>query len=385
MVNFLRQLENPQIKAHKFFEVMRDFRKGGLNPENYEEFLQEVHNLPSIINRTTKDYEVFEKFKLSDISEFEFNVILREVQRRGIDSSKKCWHPQAGPTTCKLDKTGKILVSAAHSIQNNGVLSKVAEDGHVMGYALDKGEFDGTHVGKNLASIFWGFCNTHDAIFNPIETSAYIGSDEQHFLFAYRGFVVAAHKKIEVSNWLDFGDQSANDIAEDKRIFDDAINSKTFDILETEVFELPAFYPIAVSSSFYLDFDFEGNPIPHSETRMENIFVTLLPLENKTLFLLSYLKQDQNLYGNLGSQLRARNNLKSDITMLIAAHVENVYFNPTYYRTFIEKHEKALEEIFIQSQMDHATIGENDELQINFSFTPSDYLNNQFEVNFFGY
>ena len=93
--------------------------------------------------------------------------------RRAIEKSKKCWHPEANPGTCKIDGNWKIIVSAAHSIQNNGVLSNIAEKGHVMSYVYDKGEFDGKEIGKNLASFFWGFCITHDAIFNPIETSPY--------------------------------------------------------------------------------------------------------------------------------------------------------------------------------------------------------------------
>ena len=36
MVNYLNYLENPQINHEKFYEVMRDFRKGGLNPNIYE-------------------------------------------------------------------------------------------------------------------------------------------------------------------------------------------------------------------------------------------------------------------------------------------------------------------------------------------------------------
>lgn len=118
---------------------------------------------------------------------------------------------------------------------------------------------------------------------------------------------------------------------------------------------------------------------------MEDIFVTLYPFENKTYFLLSYFTQDKHLYGNLGNQLRERNNLKSDITMLIAAHTENVYFNPVYYKTFIEKYEKTLELIMFHTQFDHATIEDDNEMKINFSFTPSNYLDNPYDINFFGY
>ena len=318
------------MNPEKYFEVMRDFRKGGINPEMYPEFIETIKQLPRLGLRRTSDFHIFDKFNLIAISEDDFAVIMREMQRRGIQKSKKCWHPEASNTTCNIDAEGNIIVSAAHSIQNNGVLNKIVGNGHVMGYSLDKVPFDGKKLGKDHASIFWGFCNTHDSIFRPIEISPYTGSLEQHFLFAYRGFVVAVHKKIEVSNWINFGDQADNDIIENKKIFDKAIFNKNYSVVETNVFELPAFYPIAVSSSFYLEFDFEGNPIEHSDDRIEAIFVTLLPTDNRTYFLLSYLQQDKKLYGNLGNQLRLRNNLKSDITVLLAAHVENIYFNPTY-------------------------------------------------------
>ncbi|MBW8333804.1 MAG: hypothetical protein K0M40_17405 [Prolixibacteraceae bacterium] len=385
MINILELLNNPQMNPEKYFEVMRDFRKGGLNPEMYPEFIETIKQLPRLGQRRTSDFHIFDKFNLIDISEDDFAVIMREMQRRGIQKSKKCWHPEASSTTCNINAEGNIIVSAAHSIQNNGVLSKIVESGHVMGYSLDKVPFDGKKLGKDHASIFWGFCNTHDSIFRPIEISPYTGSLEQHFLFAYRGFVVAVHKKIEVSNWINFGDQADNDIIENKKIFDKAILDKDYSVIETQVFELSAFYPIAVSSSFYLEFDFEGNPIEHSDDRIEAIFVTLLPTDNRTYFLLSYFLQDKKLYGNLGNQLRSRNNLKSDITVLLAAHVENIYFNPTYYNTFIKEQEDLLETVFLEAQLDEGLINVNGEITVNQSFTPPNYLNNPYRVNFFGY
>jgi hypothetical protein len=385
MVNFLRQLENPQINYEKIFEVMRDFRKGGLTPSNYADFLLEVKKLPEISKRKIDDYNVFEQFGLSDITEDDFSAIIREVTKRGINESKFCWHPDAGLGTCKVDGKGQIIISAAHSIQNNGVLSKIVENGHVMSYAFDKGDFEGKELGKNHASIFWGFCNTHDSIFSPVEIQPYTQTTEQNFLFAYRAFVVASHKKLEVSTWMNYGEQSNIDIEENRKIFDAAILGQDYSIIESEIFELPAFYPIAVSSAFYLDFDFEGNSISHSDKRMEEIFVTLYPMNNKTYFILSYFNQDKHLYGNLGSQLRKRNNIKSDITMLISAHTENVYFNPLYYKTFIEQYEGILQLITFHSQMDYASIGNDNKVNVEFSFTPSNYLNNPYNINFFGY
>lgn len=364
---------------------MRDFRKGGLNPINFDQFIAEVGELPTLMSRDDKHLAKFDKYHFTDVTQEESDVIMREVFRRIIEKSKICWHPNASAATCDLDARGNIKVSGAHSIQNNGVLSQIAEDGHVMSYLFEGGEITGQVKGKNIASIFWGFCNRHDAIFKPIENYPYSQTARQNFLFAYRGFVVSLHKKLEVSQFINYGEQSDNDIKANKLLFNEIINNEDYDSIRTEVFELDAFYPVASSSAFYLDFDFEGNPINHSDDRMEFIFVTLLPYNNKTYFMLSHLAIDNHLYGKLGEQLRIRNNLKSDITMLLGAHVENIYFNPTYYKTFIEKQKSHIMILLEQTQYDLGRFNQNGELLSNFSLTPPNYLNNEFDINFFGY
>jgi len=385
MVNYLGITENPKFKFEFIFEVIRDFRKGGLHPNNYDEFMTLVKGLPPISKRSPADYLVFKALNLSDLPPEDLQLVLREAQARAAEKAKRCWHPQAGIETCNVDKGGNILVSAAHSIQNNGILSRISRDGHVMTFAKDKPGFDGKMIGRRLASIFLGFCNKHDAIFRPIETLPYTGTVEQNFLFAYRGFIVAVHKKVEGTILVDFGEQADNDIKETKKIFDRAIISKDYTILETEVFELPAFYPVAASSSFYLDFDFEGNAIPHSDERMENIYISLFPDNNKTYFLISYLKQDANLYKKLTDQLRKRNKLQSDITILLAPHVGNIYFEPIYFTTFIEKQADGIHSAFIDAQFDYNIYNENNQVQKSYSLTPNNYLNNPYNLNFFGY
>ncbi|WP_051959916.1 hypothetical protein [Sphingobacterium sp. ML3W] len=385
IANFLFLSGSPQVNYKVFFEIARDFRKGGLTPDNFEEVLNLIDELPQINVRRDSDYKIFEHLNLKDINQEDFSIIIRELLRRGQEKSKKCWHPEACSSSCNVDGSGQIIVSAAHSIQNNGVLSKIAKDGHVTTFSREEVGFKGKDVGKKLASIFWGFCNHHDAMFRPIEIINYTGTSEQNFLYAYRAFVIICHKKIEASHFHNFGSQSENDIIENKNIFDRAILDKDYDAIITHVIELPLFYPIAVSSGFYLDFDFEGNSILHSENRMENIYITVFPDNGKTYCLLSYLKEDENLYQELASQLQSRNNFKSDLTVLLAAHVENIYFEPIYFETFIACQAESILKVFQQAQFDVQTLDSQGNHVGNLSLTPPDYLKNIEEINFFGY
>ena len=386
MANYLNILFNRQFKFEIYFEVLRDFREGGLNPHNYSKVIEEIKSLPPLNMLSKNDLgSLAQRHELTDFSEDDFIAAQRELRKRAIAKSKTCYHPEASEKNCQTDSNGKIVVSAAHSIQNNGILSQIAEEGHVAGINFDSPGYSKSKIGKRLASIFWGFCNKHDSIFSPIENGNYTGTDEQHFLFDYRAFTIAAHKKVEASNFIEFGDQSDKDLEENRKIIDKALLDNDYSKIKTHVFELPNFYPIAVASAFYLDFDYESCSISHSEERMELIFVTLLPQNNRTIFFLSYFLDDDEVYSKVAAQLKSRDQIQLDISILLAPHAENIYFNPTYYSTFIEKQEELIEEVFFEAQFNLAQIGDSNELENIESFTPSNYLENRNSINIFGY
>lgn len=120
---------------------------------------------------------------------------------------------------------------------------------------------------------------------------------------------------------------------------------------------------------------------------MEYIFLTILPLyPNKSVVLVSFLAQDKQLYENLARQIRDRNNLKSDISILVLGHCENnVYFDPRYYEAFIQRIESDFLDIIKATQLDVALLDSNNKVQMTGSMTPKNYLNNPWNVSIFGY
>src|SRR5260370_4615990 len=105
-----------------------------------------------------------------------------EEQARGY-----CVHPDAGTGTCSAGPTD------AHTIQKEGGLRAIAENGHVI--SSKKGAFsiarnDGRIIpqrdGIGNASTFPGFCNRHDAMFSPAEQKIVPLSREVAFLLSYR-------------------------------------------------------------------------------------------------------------------------------------------------------------------------------------------------------
>ncbi len=381
MINYLRWIRNPQIKHELFLRVLCDFRKGGLNPDICDEFINTVRKF----ERNECEVGVFQKFDLSDISWEDYIAVFRELKRRSVSECKRCWHPNAGPKTCEVDDSGGIIISSAHSIQNNGVLNKIAENGHVVTFDHKEGLVTRSKsIGKRRASIFWGFCNKHDAIFNPIDSERFEGREIQNFLFAYRAFVVSAHIKMETCSVMNYGSQSEIDMQKNKQKFDHSILREDYNKIVTHRFELPSFYPVAYSGCFYLEYDFRGTEIPHSKDRMEFIFLTVFPTEeNKTNILVSYFKEDEHLYGKLTNQIQERCNLKYDISILIAAFCENAYFSPSYYDTFIAGIETIILDVFMITHTDIALLGSNNQIVSTVSVTPKNYLTNPWNINLF--
>jgi len=233
------------------------------------------------------------------------------------------------------------------------------------------------------ASTFYGFCDKHDKLFIPIEKQEYIGTDEQNLLFAYRGFVHSAHIKLVFNEFRNFGQQVKNDIFIEKQIFDSMILKRDSQGIKTDVIILDYEYPIAVSSSSDLDFDYFGNSILHSDTRMEGFYLTVFPQLGKTYILFSYLASDIALYGNIIGQVKARNNIESDLSVLIAGHCENTFYKPSYYYKYISNQEKAIDKLLTLTQFDIVPYDGYGIKSKPISQTPKDYLDNKFNVQLF--
>jgi hypothetical protein len=96
-----------------------------------------------------------------------------------------CVHPDAGKGTCSGRPTD------AHTIQKEGGLRAIAENGHVISskkgafaIARNDGEIIPERDGISNASTFPGFCNTHDAMFSPAEQKIVPLSREVAFLLS---------------------------------------------------------------------------------------------------------------------------------------------------------------------------------------------------------
>lgn len=122
--------------------------------------------------------------RLEDPQNFNLNAYIGKQKK--LSQSGRCLHSKSG------EQCGDFI--NAHSIQKNGQLSIISEDGCVYVFPRDVGSLkrnEGRLVlekrGIGKVSTFLGFCDKHDnQLFAPIDKSPLLPTGEQAWLYAYR-------------------------------------------------------------------------------------------------------------------------------------------------------------------------------------------------------
>lgn len=267
------------------------------------------------------------------------------------------------------DKTRCVKhIKEAHALQNNKIISQLAVDGHV--YMLNPKKppmiipIEGEEpeiitlidrVGVNHATTSTCFCDIHDdEVFAPIEKNAQPfdkKSKEHKFLYAYKAFIFEYYKqlvlnKVFVNNFKEcpsllrepvvvrnFREMAlkTKEMDELKRRFDTALISRNFDVLSTQVLEIPGAIEFANFSCIALDYDLNGKRIRNTKSKMMNrLFITVFPEEQKSFVIMSYFKKDEKIYGDFVRQLVNKDLwlVKYYLTLTLPLYSENIVLSP---------------------------------------------------------
>lgn len=286
----------------------------------------------------------------SDVSNF---IGLHKELRKNA-RFKECIYPDH--TNCSERIIG------AHAIQNTKILKRIADDGVVyMPIPKPDNPFNLiTEYGRKEATVFTGFCSFHDkTVFQPIEDSPFQGTEEQVFLYTYRTFALDYHKKQEVvrmqqemfSNKPSIADipglytdgqtpeaMAVNDYLEEKKLFDDALIKKEYNVLTSFVWSFDGFSNFAAVGGEAPSLDFQGKQIQdltNPKVPARHIFITVFPEGEKTYAIISWFKQFDGLFSSIGEELRALSDeeKKNYINNTLPIITENIAFRPSAWKT----------------------------------------------------
>ena len=261
----------------------------------------------------------------------------------------------------------------AHTISQEAVLSLIAENGEVLMpvvYGITN-EFKMKPMGiETKATKFHCFCQTHDAMFYPIDQRSVMLDEHTCFLYAYRTFASTYYKVIRELDCYEAlrqnYDVTYNPLAiyfylqmqstlpalkMYKERFDVAILTEKFDCLVSKTVTLEYRVYFAAATCFCPMFDILGNRIFHAEYDLPMIHISIIPDEKETRIIFSWFKEDNSIYGFFGEQLKVAPTrlILKYLNNLITLNCENMTVSPVLW----DKWDAVAKEDFLRVAHDH--------------------------------
>ena len=256
----------------------------------------------------------------------------------------------------------------AHSIQKNGQLSTIADDGHVYTVSRNMGTLkrnDGHFAlekhGIGKVSTFLGFCGRHDnQLFSPIDTWPLHPTGEQVLLYEYRSICRELFVKENTLELIDSqlaalpATSSALEFFEDlktgtsfglknlrrhKEAFDDSLQAKRFADIEYVLFTSKQRPLLAFSGLFFPEFDFLGRQIQNlanHRIRLDLLTICSAPVVDGWGFLFSWHKTSSpastEFMRSLATVIHQKSSSGGDAMFrMVVSNCENLAVSPAWW------------------------------------------------------
>lgn len=282
----------------------------------------------------------------------------------------------------------------SHSVQNASALSLIEEDGHVMemrmNFNVEPPQPEFRSIGRNDASTFPGFCQTHDAdIFRPIDTKPLDVMDlEQLFLLAYRSVSRELHAimdgAVRIQGALNFlvetGEVPSNEASGPmieatvqllkswgmykyrSKFFDSAILRKQFGGIKHSVFKFENEKPILAASSF-----FSIKPPKRPGHLFPGVSLNVVPTSiSESLVVFSYASEHSGDVRRYIAPiiLSTGETRKLRLSEMIVCRAENFFVTPSKVASWTDDKRRTIETVFKETMLRDQDPAENKELML---------------------
>lgn len=282
-----------------------------------------------------------------------FKAYMYEFDKLHNKYKKVCLHPKTDE--CSTVKTH------AHTISQKAVLELIAEDGKVLMpivFGIEN-EFRMEPVGiEAKATKFYCFCSKHDGMFAPIDRKDVEHTKYNLFLYAYRIFA-STYYKIErelacyyklsekydmtknprallLYKQMEYNMLSLNVV---KAKFDNAILKEAYGVLDTIKIKLKYKIYFAAATCFCPMIDLFGNTLSINNLQLPLVYISVIPGENESNIIFSWLKSDAMSYCLLKKQLQivpTRLVLKY-VNNLLLLNCENMTISPKLWKAWTDE------------------------------------------------
>lgn len=274
-----------------------------------------------------------------------------------------CLHPEASENNCN-----KVI--RAHTIQRNGGLSEITENGHIISpkkgvedIVKNNGNTSPQEFGVKKASTFQGFCGFHDnKMFSPIEKRTILLCRETAFLLSFRAISYEFLTKesalkgwnnqksidkgqpfkvqTQVQNYIYIQYQGLQIglkyIKKWKEKHDDMYLSKNYDNFEYYSIEFNEILPLVASGSFIPEVDCSGKRLQiltEDVDLLDTISMNITSFKGKSILVFGWIPTENSKSKQFAkSFLELREENKANMAFNIAIEqLENIYFKPSWW------------------------------------------------------
>ena len=277
-----------------------------------------------------------------------------------------CLHPKASDKSCSQN------IVRAHTVQRRGGLLAIAEKGHVISAKKgfedifkNEGRIIPRELGIKDASTFMGFCDFHDnQMFEPIEKKPLTLSHEAAFLLSFRAISYEYFTKDtglrinklqqELDKGRSFEDQCViqtklywlregmkrgmSELNNWKLDYDNAYKSQDYSRFSFYSIRFSGLLPVVACGAFQPEFDLNGNQlqiISRGKAPFEHVSFNLTSVDDKSIMTLGWIGENGGPAKMFFDSFKhLEDNKKSNAAIYLAfEHLENIYFQPSWWET----------------------------------------------------
>lgn len=283
---------------------------------------------------------------------------LADARKKHRKFKMNCIVPDSDGILC-----GKKSIKS-HSIQHNGILSQLAENGIV--YCLGettKGQeiFEYDLKAKGIsqeASIFKCLCKEHDEIlFADIEKKEFLKEPKQCFQYALKALLHTYWSKYNDADIADKynGTQISQQILEDQKAYAEELelfwqiyHTKQYQELLCRIITINKVIESAVSTSINMCRKLDGSFFGEENNNFPLLHISIFPTENQSYILISSLKENEKYFKAFMQQfiMFSEKSILKRFNIIIPLLADNIMISPRIINKMSDSEKNQLLDIF---------------------------------------
>lgn len=282
-------------------------------------------------------------------SKFDIDIALSYYSKESI-----CLYPD------NIQCSGKAINS--HIVSKGLNLKHIQENGHVLSFKFRVNQtlesyFEPKLVGINMVTTLPCFCSFHDnKTFGRFERTNFLPTKENIFYLSFRSFAREYYEKLQVIKVFEIGKGyyennlgkgqfeiiknaeygALRNLEEANDKFKRLIRSKSFDKIESRMFQFENDAPFHCSGMLFFDIDIAGKILQNLDDHKSGkkmLFVNTMRINNRNHIIFSWFNDSMAMANEFIQSVSNSQNRDFDIIYFCLVNFSNICMKPSWYNS----------------------------------------------------